>query len=70
MSHPIELGFNGGAVVRLTLDEARTEALAAAIEGGGHHRVDAEEGHYVLNLDEVVYLRIDQRSSSVGFSSG
>lgn len=56
----LELGFEGGTVLRLTVEEAVavevTDGLASG--GGGWRSVSAEEGVHWVNQDELVYVRL------------
>jgi hypothetical protein len=63
----IEVGYEGGTVVRLTLDEESAQQLVGALEGGGWHRAEANEGAHLLNLDRAVYLRLEERPERIGF---
>jgi len=55
----VDLGFEGGTIVRLTVEQASVDALVAGLDGGGGWRsVESEEGTYWLNLGELVYLRL------------
>lgn len=67
MSRQIEIGYEGGTIVRLTLDDAAAEKLLEAVDGGGWHRVDAYEGTHALNLEDAVYVRLEDRPEQIGF---
>ncbi len=67
MSRQIEIGYEGGIIVRLTLDEATAETLLGAVEGGGWHRVDAAEGTHAVNLEQAVYVRLEDKPDRIGF---
>ncbi len=56
----VEIGFDGGTILRLTIEEKATQDLAAAVSGGdGSWRsVEAEEGTHWLNTRELVYIRL------------
>lgn len=54
----VELGFDQGAVLRLTLTENAAQELATGLAGGGWLEVDAEEGRHWVNLGELAYLRL------------
>jgi Fe2+ transport system protein FeoA len=69
MSRLIELGFTGGTVVRLSVEDAAADELASALDQGGWRQVEAEEGRYSLNVGEALYLRVESRSTRVGFGN-
>lgn len=54
----IELGFEGGAVLRLTVDEDAIAQLTGALAADGLHRVDADEGEHWVRTGEVQYVRV------------
>jgi hypothetical protein len=65
----IELGFEGGTVLRLTVDEALSSTLTNDLGGGGWTSLEAEEGTFWVNLGEVVDVRLPpgQAPGRVGF---
>ncbi|MDX6554254.1 MAG: hypothetical protein QOD86_449 [Miltoncostaeaceae bacterium] len=67
----LELGFEGGTVVRLTVTAAVAAELTDGLAGGGSWRsVAAEEGTYWINQDDLVYVRLaPQALGRVGFAS-
>ena len=67
----LELGFEGGTVLRLTVTGEVAGELTEGLAGGGSWRsVTAEEGTYWINQDELVYVRLaPQTPGRVGFAS-
>jgi hypothetical protein len=66
----VEMGFEGGTILRLTIQEQAAQVLVAALENGdGEWRsVEAEEGTHWLNTRELVYIRlVPGEPSRVGF---
>ena len=63
----IELGYEGGGVLRLKVDETAAAAMQAALAGGGWHEVMTESGQHWVNLAKLVYLRLDEAPAGVGF---
>jgi hypothetical protein len=64
----VDIGFQGGGVldVRVTADEH--ERLRKAVEKReGWHELKTQDSHVTLNLDEVVYVRLDTEEHRVGF---
>ena len=43
--------------------------LRRALEGGGWHELDTEEGTVALNLATVVYVNVDADEHRVGFGN-
>ena len=64
----MEIGYEGGGVLRLRVDEGAANAVKAALAGGGWHEVTAETGEHWINLAKLVYLRLDDAPTGVGFS--
>ena len=64
------MGFEGGTILRLTIQEQAAQDLVADLgNGGGEWRsVEAEEGTHWLNVSELVYIRlVPGEPSRVGF---
>ena len=67
----VELGFEGGTVIRLTLEDPAVGELTQALGGEeGWRSVESEEGTTWLNLGELVYLRLapGEAPARVGFA--
>ena len=55
----VDLGFEGGTIVRLTCEQQVVDGLVDGLtNGGGWRAVESEEGTYWLNLGELVYVRL------------
>lgn len=66
----VEMGFEGGTILRLTIEEQAAQDLAASLGNGdgGWRSVEAEEGTHWLNTGELVYIRlVPGEPSRVGF---
>ncbi len=63
----IEIGFEGGPVVELRLDDAALESIRSGLTGGGWQRVSTEDGDVDLNLDRIVFLKTASSPTKVGF---
>jgi hypothetical protein len=65
------IGFQGGQVLSLRITEERLkelrEALADGSKSGGWREVEATDGAVVLDLSQVVYLRVESDEQRVGF---
>jgi len=66
--HKIEIGFEGGQVVPVRIDEAALEGLRTALKSSdGSHEISYEEGTLILDLGKVIFLRITSNATKVGF---
>ena len=65
----VEIGLGIGQVVTARLDEKGLENLRRALEDGdGWHELTTDEETLVINLKTVVFLRVADRSHSIGFA--
>jgi hypothetical protein len=65
----ISIGFQGGQVLALRMNEAQLKSLYSALGEGGWHELDSEDGHVRLYLGQVVYVRADNDDQRVGFGA-
>ncbi len=66
----VEMGFDGGTILRLTIEEQVAQDLVAALGNGDGKwsSVESEEGTHWLNTRELVYIRlVPGEPSRVGF---
>jgi hypothetical protein len=64
------IGFAGGQVLSLRLTEENLSELRQALaqgNGGGWREVEATDGAVVLDLGQVVYLRVESDENRIGF---
>jgi hypothetical protein len=64
------IGFQGGQVLSLRISEENLAELRQALadgNGGGWSEVEAADGAVVLDLAQVVYLRVESDEHRVGF---
>jgi hypothetical protein len=64
------IGFAGGQVLSLRLAEENLSELRQALaqgNGGGWREVEATDGAVVLDLSQVVYLRVESDENRIGF---
>ncbi len=65
----IEIGFDGGQVVSVRLDDDGLKGLRSAVErANGWHDLETEEGTFALDLGKVVFVRAAGGSHTIGFS--
>jgi hypothetical protein len=63
------IGFQGGQVLSIRLPEDALENLRGALREGRErwHEVAASDGAVLVDLGQVVYLRVDSDEHRVGF---
>lgn len=56
----LELGFEGGTVLRLTVDDAVAAKLTGGLSGddGSWSAVEAEEGAFWVDRGKLIYVRL------------
>jgi hypothetical protein len=66
----IELGFEGGGVLRCEVDDTAFEALLAAFEalGRGAHELAVDGERAVVDLARVVYVRRLRAGRAISFA--
>jgi hypothetical protein len=65
----VSIGFRGGQVLAVRVDQETLGSLHGALGGGGWHEVNHEEGTARVNLDQVVYVQVDSAEPRVGFGA-
>jgi hypothetical protein len=64
----LDISFEGGQVLAVRVDEDEFASLRKALEKGeGWHELKTQDSDVTLNLDEVVYVRLDTEEHQVGF---
>ncbi len=63
----ISVGFQGGQVLAARVTPDDLKELRRALESGGWHELQTEEGTVALNLGQVVYVNVDSDEHRVGF---
>jgi hypothetical protein len=64
----VSIGFNGGQVVEVRIDDGKLKDLRKALEKGeGWLDLDAEEGMVAIDLSKVVFLRSATTPQRIGF---
>ena len=63
------VGFQGGQVLSIRVAEAELERLRSALREGRErwHELEATDGAVLVDLGQVVYLRVDSDEHRVGF---
>ncbi|MGA8219345.1 MAG: hypothetical protein WB771_12320 [Solirubrobacterales bacterium] len=64
----VSIGFSGGQVVEVRIDDGKLKDLRKALEKGeGWLDLDAEEGMVAIDLSQVVFLRSATTPQRIGF---
>jgi len=64
----VDIGFTGGQMLALRLEQGVFEELRKAIEGDrSFYDVDAGDSNVTLDLAQIVYLRVETEDHRVGF---
>lgn len=63
----VDIGFAGGQVLSLRLEDEHFQALRKALGGEGWHEVTTEDSDVSIDLKQVVYVRVDTEQHKVGF---
>jgi hypothetical protein len=66
-AHRISIGFQGGQVLALRVNEEQWKALGDALGGVGWHQLESEDGPVRVSLGEIVYVSSDSAELRVGF---
>ena len=63
------IGFAGGQVLALRLSESQLNELRAVLRDGKErwHEVEAADGAVLVDVGQVVYLRVESDEHRVGF---
>lgn len=65
----VEIGFAGGQVAAVRLDEQALARLRQALSNGkGWHELEAEDGTLTLDLASVAFVRVERADQSIGFA--
>jgi len=65
----ISIGFQGGQVLALRVSDEQLKGLYEALDGGGWHELETEDGPVRVYLGQVVYVRAEDEDSRVGFGA-
>ena len=63
------IGFQGGQVLALRISESQLTELRGVLRDGGErwHEVAAADGAVLVDVGQVVYLRVESDEHRVGF---
>jgi hypothetical protein len=63
----ITIGFQGGQVLAVRVEEKALRGLYDALEKGGWHELESEDGMVRLYVPQVVYVSAEGDEPRVGF---
>jgi hypothetical protein len=64
----VSIGFSGGQVVEVRIDDAKLKDLRKALDKAeGWLDIDAEEGMVSIDLSQVVFIRSATTPQRIGF---
>jgi hypothetical protein len=67
MAQRISIGFQASPPLATRVSDAELTRLQGALGGSGWHDVEAEDGSIKLNLEHVLWLRVERDEHRVGF---
>lgn len=65
----VSIGFQGGQVLSVRLTSAALDSLNRALDSGGWHELETDEGTARVRLEQVVYVQVDSDELRVGFGA-
>jgi hypothetical protein len=69
MAERISIGFQASPPLALRVSEAELTKLRDALGGEGWHDLVGEDGSVRLNLQHVLWLRVERDEHRVGFGA-
>ncbi len=69
MAQRISIGFQASPPLALRVSEAELAKLEGALGGEGWHELEADDGSVRLNLQHVLWLRVERDEHRVGFGA-
>jgi hypothetical protein len=69
MAERISIGFQASPPLALRVSEAELTKLREALGGEGWHDLEGEDGSVRLNLQHVLWLRVERDEHRVGFGA-
>jgi hypothetical protein len=65
----VEIGFSGGQVIAVRLDEERLTELTRVVQRReGWHELESNDGTVILDLREVAFVRTAPGEHQIGFT--
>jgi len=67
-SHRVEIGFDGGQVIPVRLNEDQLKELKSELDGGGRwQELSTDDGTLAIDLGKVIFIRIESNEQKIGF---
>lgn len=63
----VSIGLDSAPPLTVRLTTAQLDELRGALPNGGWSVIEAEDAQVHLNLDKVVFLRVEKDDQKVGF---
>ena len=65
----VALGFHAGGALSLRLANEKLEELQRLLTSGesGFREIQAEDGAVLVNLSQVIYVRVESNEQRIGF---
>ena len=63
----VSIGLDSAPPLAVRLTESQLQGLKESLKSGGWTDLDADDARVTLNLDKVVFLRIDKDEQKIGF---
>jgi hypothetical protein len=65
----VALGFHAGGALSLRLSNEKLQELQQLLTAGesGFREIQAEDGAVLVNLAQVIYLRVESNEQRIGF---
>jgi hypothetical protein len=63
----ISVGFQGGQVLALRVEDAELKSFYDALGNSGWHELDSEDGSVRVDLGKIVYVSAESDDLRVGF---
>ncbi len=65
----VALGFHAGGALSLRLSAEQISELRGLLTGGesGFRDIESEDGSVLVNLAQVIYLRVESDDQRIGF---
>src|SRR4051795_3233517 len=70
MAQRISIGFQASPPLATRVTDEELDRLRGALGGEGWHDVEAEDGAIRLNLQYVLWMRVEKDEQRVGFGIG
>jgi hypothetical protein len=69
MVQRISIGFQASPPLALRVSEAELKKLEGALGREGWHELEADDGSVRLNLQHILWLRVERDEHRVGFGA-